>query len=331
LVLGKTLSRLYYSFALDFDGWDAVAEWFGSWEQVLSSSQKTRIEWHQDKGRIHYIFLAKRPIANKKIQIKGSKLEVRCENQLIFASHSIHPDGNPWSALGTIVIVVLDEMQLLSLEAKIDSLSQGYMSDENKQRYIAWLEDLSTIIEEGSRHDANKILGCSYYYRYRDGWKDLTDDQRYDRLQEWNLKHCMPPLQEKEFNDIWKWIVARHRKNRDEQHQQLEDKRRDAAAVMDDPLNMPGCISYQINSIPDKYVLGTPDNRLVKLWQVSSIQNLAFAVGFRSQTKKLEQHFVFFIRELLDRAVAGFFQNSIYDLLLELRCDLRIAESIHYG
>jgi hypothetical protein len=53
LVLGKTLSEQgYYSFALDFDGLDAVLEWFGSWEQVLSSSQKTRIEWHEDKGRM---------------------------------------------------------------------------------------------------------------------------------------------------------------------------------------------------------------------------------------------------------------------------------------
>jgi bifunctional DNA primase/polymerase-like protein len=206
LVLGKTLSEQgYYSFALDFDGWDAVAEWFGSWGKVLSSSQKTRIEWHQDKGRIHYIFLAKRPVAKRKIQIKGSVLEVRCENQLLFASPSIHPDGNPWSVLGTIVIAVLDEMQLYSLEAKIDSLSHGYMSDENKQKYIQWLEDPSTIIEEGSRHDANKILGCSYYYRYRDGWKDLTDDQRYDRLQKWNLQHCIPPLPEKELKDVWKW------------------------------------------------------------------------------------------------------------------------------
>jgi hypothetical protein len=166
--------------------------------------------------------------------------------------------------LGTIVIAVLDEMQLLSLEAKIDSLSQGYMSDENKQAYIAWLEDLNTIIKEHEgRHDAIKTLGCSYYYRYKDGWKDLTDDQRYDRLQEWNLKHCVPPLPEKEFDDIWKWIIEHHRKQRDQQHQQLEDKRRITAAAICDPLNMPGCISYQINSIPDKYVLGTPDNKLV--------------------------------------------------------------------
>jgi hypothetical protein len=51
LVLGKTLpgtSDYNYSFALDFDGWDAVQEWLGSWEQVLVSSNRTRIEWHGD-------------------------------------------------------------------------------------------------------------------------------------------------------------------------------------------------------------------------------------------------------------------------------------------
>jgi hypothetical protein len=42
------------SFALDFDGWDVVFEWFGSWEQVLSSSQRTRIEWHQDNCSYYY-------------------------------------------------------------------------------------------------------------------------------------------------------------------------------------------------------------------------------------------------------------------------------------
>jgi hypothetical protein len=99
------------------------------------------------------------------------------------------------------------------------------MSDENKQRYIAWLEDPNTIITEGSRHDAVKILGCSYYYRYRDGWKDLTDDQRHDKLQEWNLQHCNPPLPDSEFDEIWKWIVSTHRKSRDAEH----EKSRDAA------------------------------------------------------------------------------------------------------
>ena len=151
---------------------------------------------------------------------------------MLFASPSIHPDGNPWTTLpcGTNEIAILDEKDLLRLEVKIDTLSRGYMSNDNKQHYIAWLEDSDTRIKEGQgRHDAIKTLGCSYYYRYNNGWRNLTDDQRHDKLQEWNLQHCIPPLPENEFNDIWKWIVDRHRKQRDEQHQQLEDERRTAA------------------------------------------------------------------------------------------------------
>ena len=37
-----------YSIAIDFDGWDAVREWFGNWERVESLSQKTLIEWHKN-------------------------------------------------------------------------------------------------------------------------------------------------------------------------------------------------------------------------------------------------------------------------------------------
>ncbi len=223
LVLGKTLSEspYPYSFALDFDGLDAVIEFFGSWDNVQSLSKKTRIEWHQDKGRLHIVFFSEKDVTKRKIKVKeaGAAFEVKCD-ELLIVSPSIHGDGNRWDLLpgGTDQITILDEMQLLQLEAKIDSLSQGYMLDENKQRYIAWLEDPNTKIKEHEgRHDAVKILGCSYYYRYNNGWKDLTDDQRCDKLQEWNLQHCEPPLPEAEFSEIWKWIVKTHRKTRDKQ------------------------------------------------------------------------------------------------------------------
>jgi hypothetical protein len=171
LKLGKTLpgSPYPYSFALDFDDEDAVMEFFGSWDNVVNLSKKTRIEWHQDKGRLHIVFLSETNVTKKRIEIKGGRLEVRCD-ELLIASPSIHGDGNPWTVLGgtgTEGITNLGHEDMLKLEAKIVSLSpQGYMSDENKQSYIAWLEDPNTIITEGSRHDAVKILGCSYYYRY---------------------------------------------------------------------------------------------------------------------------------------------------------------------
>lgn len=129
-MLGRTLTPddapYNYSFALDFDGWDAVQARFGSWEQVLVAANRTRIEWHGDKAHIHYMFLSKRPIANRKItKIKGAQLEVRCERQLLFCSPFVHKDGIPYAPIGTYKIAILDEKQLLAIEAQIDTLYQG--------------------------------------------------------------------------------------------------------------------------------------------------------------------------------------------------------------
>lgn len=165
-------------------------EFFGSWDNVISLSKKTRIEWHQNKGRLHIVFFSGKTVTKKRIDIKRHRLEVRSD-ELLIASPSVHGDGNSWAPLGTDLIAAVTDEQLLRLQAKIDLLSgkDGYMSDEDKQRYIEWLENSNTIIGKGSRHDAVKILGCSYYYRHSNGWKDLTDDERYDRLHKWNLQH----------------------------------------------------------------------------------------------------------------------------------------------
>src|SRR5215813_14113624 len=67
--LGRCLSngkQQLYSFVLDLDDWHAVEAWFGSWEKVLAWSNKSRIEWHEDRRKIHMLFLANRPVANRK-------------------------------------------------------------------------------------------------------------------------------------------------------------------------------------------------------------------------------------------------------------------------
>ena len=89
-------------------------------------------------------------------------------------------DGNPWNALPgeTDEIAFLNNVDLLRLESKISLLSGAEYTpdDDDKRPYIKFLEDPSTTIKEGGRHDAVKILGRSQYYRF----KDLTDDQRHD-------------------------------------------------------------------------------------------------------------------------------------------------------
>jgi Bifunctional DNA primase/polymerase, N-terminal len=227
---GRTISGKYYLIAIDFDGIDAVLAWFGDWEQVLQVAKRTRIEWHEDKWRLHMFLLANRPIKNKKIHIKDSLLEVKCERQALFVSPSIHKEGKPYSALDTSEIVIINENQLLQLESKIDSLSDsdGYMSDEDKQVYIKWLEDPENYTKLGvgqGRHNGLLTLGISYYYRYNGEWKDYTDEQRREKLWDWNSKLTVP-LSQREFDDIWKWIIEKHRRIRDEQHEKLREERR---------------------------------------------------------------------------------------------------------
>jgi P4 family phage/plasmid primase-like protien len=225
---GRTISGKYYLIAIDLDGIDAVLEWFGNWEQVQGVARRTRIEWHEDKWRLHMFLLASKPVMNRRIRIKESLMEVKCENQALFVSPSIHKEGKPYTTLKTGEIAIINEYQLLQLQSKIDSLSDGYMSDIDKQAYIRLLEDPEYYTKLGvgqGRHNGLVILGTSYYYRYNGEWKYYTDAQRKAKLWEWNLKLAVPKP-EKEFEDIWKWIVDKHRLTRDKQHEKLREERR---------------------------------------------------------------------------------------------------------
>jgi hypothetical protein len=225
---GRTISGKYYLIAIDFDGIDAVLAWFGNWEQVEEVARRTRIEWHEDRWRLHMFLLASKPVKNRRIHIKESLLEVKCEDQALFVSPSIHKEGKPYTMLQTGEIVIINEHQLLQLQSKINALSDGYMSDADKQTYIRLLEDPEYYTKLGvgqGRHNGLVILGTSYFYRYNGEWKDYTDEQRKAKLLEWNSKLAVPKP-EKEVDDVWKWIVDKHRRTRDEQHEKLREERR---------------------------------------------------------------------------------------------------------
>ena len=138
------------------------------------------------------------------------------------------------------------------------------MSDTSKSAFLAWLENpenwKSLGVDQG-RHNALVILGTSYYYRYSNEWHNLTDDQRRERLWEKNMQFGTPKSED-EFNSIWKWIIDKHRKRRDQQREEWEDQHAKHSNETD-PLGMPGCIYYEIR--PGKYISGTPDNKVVEI------------------------------------------------------------------
>ena len=161
---GRTISgkNAAYSIAIDFDGWNAVQEWFGNWERVETLSQKTLIEWHKNRDKIHILLFSNEAISNRKIQIKDSLVEIRCEHQALFVSPSYHKEGNQYAPLGTKEIAILDEQQLFNLKSKIESLCHGYMSDENKSEYTKWLEDPGNYSKLGVGQGRHNALGTSW-------------------------------------------------------------------------------------------------------------------------------------------------------------------------
>ena len=241
---GKTLSGMKYLAVLDFDGWEAVVAWFGTWENVIALSKKTLIEWHQDQGKIHVFLFSPEPILSRKIHIKNAYLEIRCQNekgvgQLVFASPSIHKEGMPYCALGTDFII--EEMQpidLLRIKSKISQLCEDYMSDLDKDKYDAMLDEPDRKLGvNGGRHDATLFKAKRYYFNYSGEWLDLTDEQRFERAWEWHLAHCDPPRSRKEFDNIRDWIVKNLRQKRDQLHESKRLKRNQARQQMQQTSN----------------------------------------------------------------------------------------------
>lgn len=225
--LGSTLKGDLYATALDFDGLEAVLAWFGSWDRVLKLAQKTLVEWHQDKGKIHVLIFTKEPLENRKIHIGPNKvlLEIRCEKQPLFTSPSRHKDGNKWTPLGTDKIEILDNIGLLKFKGQVSVLSDKYMSDQDKQRYDSWLDDPSTILGEGAgRHDATRFKVRSYYWKYANGWLNMSDSERFEKAWIWHLDHCKPPRSRQEFDLICDWVKKKDRANRDKRLEQVRDE-----------------------------------------------------------------------------------------------------------
>jgi hypothetical protein len=254
---GKTSKGLWL-IVLDFDGWNAVIEWFGSWDNVVEASRRTRIEWHQDKDRIHYFLLANKPIPNRKILIKDAYLEIRCEKQVLFAYPSFHKGGNRYEPLYNKDIAELNDSQISRLQAQIDILCGGYMSDDDKRKYIEFLHLPTTILGVGQgRHDATKVIINNYYWKYNGEWLELSDEERFERAWKWHLEHCVPPRPREELDSLCKWAKDKFRVKRDELHEKIRGERKATYS------GISGCVSYKVN--PNEFITGTYDNRLVEI------------------------------------------------------------------
>ena len=132
------------------------------------------------------------------------------------------------------------------------------MSDEDKQRYDEWLDLPTTILGENQgRHDATKFKIIRYFWKYSGEWLDYSDDKRFELAWDWHQKHCIPPRPKEEFDSLCKWTIDTFRKERDIKHEEERGRRSNYSG-------MNGCITYQTNSNPDKFIISTPDCKVIE-------------------------------------------------------------------
>nr|MDQ6864693.1 hypothetical protein [Thermoproteota archaeon] len=109
-----------YGIWLDFDNFEAVKKYFGSWDKVLELAKTRRIEWHQEPAKLHYPLKIRRPITNRNLPIG---IEIRAENELVYCGQN--KDLNYWVPIYSHETWIMEEDELLELLKFIEEQSGG--------------------------------------------------------------------------------------------------------------------------------------------------------------------------------------------------------------
>jgi hypothetical protein len=141
---------------------------------------------------------------------------------LTFVSPSKHKDGNTYTAFDTEQIAILDNVGQMRIESRIAAVIPDYLSEDQTNQYIKYLELDTTILNEGERHNGILVMANSYFFRYSGEWADLTDDQRFNKLIEFDKKKCRPSLYDtpsgrEEFKRIWDDVCHKFASRRQEE------------------------------------------------------------------------------------------------------------------
>jgi hypothetical protein len=184
------------------------------WAKTLDElSEKTIVEQHPDnRDKAHVYLVVEKPLTNRgSINGIGRRdesvpiIEVKSEGKsYMVCSPSIHKDGFNYEIIGTKTPTVLDREQSEVLEESIKQIHKKYgVSTDETNNGLIPIEDLfkdDFIAHEGSRH-LQLLRGMeTVLLKNKNG---MLLEQIKAQAKEWNQKHCLPPLDDKEFERQW--------------------------------------------------------------------------------------------------------------------------------
>lgn len=257
-----------YLVLVDLDNQKAIDEFCtrnGVMTPLGELAKTLMVEQHDDEPhKAHIMFYASHPFRKKstdtitktmsdklvKNEIPAIEIKGAGEHGVLFVTPSIHKYGKNYHIIGTIE---LGTTPFDGLEIHLDNICNKYgipyLTNGNgnvtKQPIDELFNEDTKIYEGHNRHEAILRVMESLLRR---NLKILTHEQIKLLAIEWNQKHCIPPIDNKEFERQWNDAIKFIERT------SVQDKQREKYP------ELAGNVYYRINEKPEKYIIAYRQN-----------------------------------------------------------------------
>ncbi|MDN5845290.1 MAG: bifunctional DNA primase/polymerase [Candidatus Nitrosocosmicus sp.] len=224
VITGKIWRGKYkgkYLCAIDLDNKEGIKELlshFGDGYTIEMLAEKTIVEWHPDNpNKIHVYYIVEKPLSKKsgigiffdnntnKEDIPAIEVKSEGKHGIMYCSSSPHKDGYNYEIIGTRVPAVLNAEQSIELEYRINRIYAKYTSKPESENLKVSIENLFKpdfeIYKDHNRSETLMRIMESLIQRLKGIY---TEEKIKELSQEWNQKHCKPPLDTDKFEYQWK-------------------------------------------------------------------------------------------------------------------------------
>jgi hypothetical protein len=245
IILGKVRhnrqKRDLYLIGIDCDNAKAIEEICSRNGQNIPISQLaqwTLVEQHlDDPTKAHILLYSHYPFPKKSSDNNGPLNEKLNANEvpaievkglglhgILFVTPSVHKNGQPYQILGTHNPVIANDFVL-----HIDNICRKYSipylekTENGNGKALLPIQDLFkqdfSIVEGHKRHEALMRAMESLIARNS---SILSLDEIKPLAQQWNLRHCCPPIVIKDFEKQWKSAKDFIARNKTEEHEAFQ-------------------------------------------------------------------------------------------------------------